>query len=84
MRFVKYEVAVMTLAQINNNILQVCTTQEGKEFQLAKLQIAIAKIGAQSFENPITKTRMVSRECIRCEIGDLFSNKDCTAKYGLK
>lgn len=81
MRFVKYEVALMTLAQINSNILQVCTTQEDKEFQLAKFQTAIAKIGEQSFENPITKTRVVPRESIRCEIRDLFSNKDFTIKY---
>lgn len=81
MRFVKYEVALMALAQINNNILQVCTTQEDKEFQLAKLQTAISNLGAQSFEMPVTKTRMVPRESIRCEIGDLFSNKDFTVKY---
>lgn len=73
--------ALLVLARINNNILQVCSTQEEKEFQLAKLQTAISNLGEQSFEMPVTKTRMVPRESIRCEIGDLFSKKDFTIKY---
>lgn len=84
MRYTKYEVALLTIAQVNNNILQVCSNQEDKEFQLAKLQTTIYKLGQESFLHPITKTRWIATESLRLLVGDLFTNVDYTEKYGLK
>ena len=79
---VKYEVALLLLSEVNQNIMMTCETLEEKKEQLAKYRHAISDLSQKCFETPFTKFKVIGRYDLSWIISlGLFKDKDYTSEY---